>query len=64
MVTVNGKTMDLAGKTIAAYLSETQYDVKRIAVEVNGNIIPKADYDTATLNDGDTVEVVSFVGGG
>ena len=36
----------------------------RIAVERNGDIVPKAQYDETMLCDGDVVEVVSFVGGG
>lgn len=64
MVKVNGEELDLAGRTVAAYLASTQYDPKRIAVERNGGIIPKSQYETAILRDGDTLEIVSFVGGG
>lgn len=64
MVTINGEKKDVAGKTLFEYLSATNYDRTRIAVEMNGNIVPKAQYDTTVLCDGDTIEVVSFVGGG
>ena len=64
MVKVNGTELDIAGKTVAEYLAGTNYDPKRIAVERNGDIVPKAQYETAVLADGDSVEVVSFVGGG
>ena len=64
MVKINGKELDAAGKTIAEYLSETNYDVSRVAVERNGEIVPKARYGETVLEDGDSVEVVSFVGGG
>lgn len=64
MVTINGKSINAAGKTITEYLSSTDYDTKRIAVERNGAIVPKAQYDETVLQDGDSVEVVSFVGGG
>lgn len=64
MVKVNGMEIDLAGKTVAEYLAFADYDLKRVAVECNGNIIPKALYQETVLNDGDSVEVVSFVGGG
>ena len=36
----------------------------RIAVEMNGAIIPKATYEQVTVTNDDTLEVVSFVGGG
>lgn len=64
MVKINGEKLDIAGKTLAEYLITTNYDSKRIAVECNGEIVPKAQYDEKVLRDGDNVEVVSFVGGG
>lgn len=64
MVKINGTLLDIAGKTVAEYLAENDYDLKRIAVEQNGNIVPKIKYGDTVLNDGDELEVVSFVGGG
>lgn len=64
MITINGEEKNCAGMTVAQYLETTTYDSKRIAVEKNGEIVPKADYGTSILKDGDTVEIVSFVGGG
>lgn len=64
MVKVNGAELDISGKTIAEYLAETSYDIKRIAVERNGDIVPKSQYGEVILADGDSVEIVSFVGGG
>jgi len=64
MVKVNGEELNIAGKTLADYLATTDYDTKRIAVERNGDIVPKAQYDETILMSGDCIEVVSFVGGG
>ena len=64
MVKINGEELNIAGKTVAEYLATTNYDLKRIAVECNGDIVPKAQYGETILKDGDSVEVVSFVGGG
>ena len=64
MVRINGEELDIAGKTMAEYLATTSYDPKRIAVERNGDIVPKAQYGETILTDGDSVEIVSFVGGG
>lgn len=64
MVKINGESLDIAGKTVAEYLETTNYDPKRIAVERNGDIVPKAKYDETVLMNGDSIEVVSFVGGG
>ena len=64
MVKINGKEMNTSCKTIAEYLRCTSYDLNRIAVERNGEIVPKAKYAETVLFDGDCIEVVCFVGGG
>ena len=64
MVKINGEELNIAGKTVAQYLAATNYVPKRIAVERNGTIVPKAQYVETVLKDGDCIEVVSFVGGG
>ena len=64
MVKVNGEEKNIAGKTLAEYLSTTNYDIKRIATELNGDIVPKAQYAEIVLKNGDSIEIVSFVGGG
>uniref|UniRef100_UPI00405772BE sulfur carrier protein ThiS n=1 Tax=Agathobacter sp. TaxID=2021311 RepID=UPI00405772BE len=64
MVKINGEEMNVAGKTIAEFLAATKCDQNRIAIERNGDIVPKAQYSDTVLKDGDSVEVVSFVGGG
>ena len=64
MITINGEEKNCAGMTVTQYLETTAYDPRRIAVEKNGEIVPKAAYADTILLEGDTVEVVSFVGGG
>lgn len=64
MVKINGKEEAVAGKTLTQYLLTTTYNMKRIAIERNGDIVPKSQYDNIILQDGDSLEVVSFVGGG
>ena len=64
MVKVNGVEMDIAGKTVSEYLATTNYDPQRIAVERNSDIVFKAEYAATVLEDGDSLEIVSFVGGG
>ncbi|GMT47198.1 MAG: thiamine biosynthesis protein ThiS [bacterium] len=51
-------------KTVDDLLKELNIHSERVAVEVNIKIISKSDYRSFILKDGDTVEVVSFVGGG
>ncbi|MBE7021262.1 MAG: sulfur carrier protein ThiS [Ruminococcaceae bacterium] len=64
MVKINGKELDAVGKSVKEYLYSAGYDLMRVAVELNGDIVPKARYADTFLEDGDSVEVVSFVGGG
>ena len=64
MLKINGEELNVAGKTIAEFLATTNFDPKRIAVERNGVIVFKSQYGETLLQDGDNVEVVSFVGGG
>lgn len=64
MVKINGEPLDMVGKTLAEYLASTKYDPMRIAVECNGEIVPKAKYGETVLQEGDVIEVVNFVGGG
>ncbi len=45
-------------------LEDKGYNLSRVAAEMNGSIIPKADYDKTMVTDNDSLEVVTFVGGG
>ncbi len=64
MVKINGEEKNAVRKTVAEYLIKSGYDLKRVAVEINGDILPKSQYESTFLHDGDSVEIVSFVGGG
>ena len=64
MVKINGELFNVAGISVKAYLLDSGYDLMRVAVELNGEILPKSQYENTYLNDNDSVEVVSFVGGG
>lgn len=63
MIYVNGKETENS-KSLSVLLENGGFRRDRIAVEINGEIIKKSDYDKTVLNDGDKIEVVSFVGGG
>ncbi|MDD5874593.1 MAG: sulfur carrier protein ThiS [Eubacteriales bacterium] len=64
MVKINGEMTDAAGSVLEDILVEKGFNMKFIAVEINEHIVKKADYPETILQDGDTVEVVSFVSGG
>ena len=64
MVKIHGNDYDVSGMTITEYLASTEYKKELIALERNEEIVPKAEYDNTVIEDGDIIEIVSFVGGG
>lgn len=65
MIVVNGQSVSLEQPlTVAEFLEQRNYQMNRIAVELNGSILPKQDYTAVSLKDNDRLEIVSFVGGG
>lgn len=64
MVKINGEMKDASGKSIAELLEALGYSSQRVAVELNMEIVPKARYSETFVKDGDSVEIVRFVGGG
>ncbi|MEI2418365.1 sulfur carrier protein ThiS [Orrella sp. JC864] len=64
-IVLNGESRELpAGTTVAALLQELGYAGKRLAVERNGEIVPKSQHAQAELAEGDQLEIVVAVGGG
>ncbi|GMQ58207.1 sulfur carrier protein ThiS [Vallitalea sediminicola] len=62
---VNGTDINLDDNmSLYDFLSTNNYDITKIAVEHNTNIVPKTEYKNIMLDNNDTLEVVSFVGGG
>lgn len=64
MVLINGEEKNIGGMTIAEYLESENMKPDRIAVMLGDRIVPKSEYGTTSLADGDTLEIVGFVGGG
>jgi thiamine biosynthesis protein ThiS len=64
-ITVNGEPRDVPdGTTIDALLASLGIDRRRIAVERNREIVPRAEHAATPLAPGDRVEIVTMVGGG
>lgn len=62
---VNGKEIDLrSDMTLKDFLISEGYDISRVAVELNGTVSPRRTYGDVVLKDNDSMEIVSFVGGG
>lgn len=64
-ITLNGESREVADRITAQQLiDELELTGKRLAMEVNREIVPRSAYDTHVLNEGDTVEIVRAIGGG
>jgi thiamine biosynthesis protein ThiS len=64
-IRLNGDPFELAGPlSISALLQQLQVDPRRVAIEHNLDIIKRERYDSTMINEGDEVEIVTFVGGG
>lgn len=62
---LNGEEREVAdGLTLAELLQVWQFDPVRIAVEVNLKIVPRAQHASFRPQEGDRLEIVTFVGGG
>jgi sulfur carrier protein len=62
---VNGKDYEHRGDgTVAALIAEVGATPEHTALTVNGRVIPSADWKQTKLNDGDAIEILTFVGGG
>ena len=63
-IKVNGQDRDVAdGTTVTQLIEQHNLTPQKVAVELNRRLIRTNQYDTP-LNDGDEVEIVTFVGGG
>jgi thiazole synthase len=67
-IVVNGSDRDLPDRqpapTVADLVREVGLAGRRIAVEMNGEVVPRAEHGSRRLSEGDRVEIVAFVGGG
>ncbi|EKQ51564.1 MULTISPECIES: sulfur carrier protein ThiS [unclassified Clostridium] len=65
MVKVNGKEVNIVEEiSLEEFLINQGYSLEKTVVELNGEIAPKAQYKQTNIKDGDSLEVISFVGGG
>lgn len=64
-VTINGEAREISPEvTVADLLREIGTTPERVAVEVNLDVVPRDRYSEHRINEGDRIEVVTFVGGG
>ncbi|MFY0678252.1 MAG: sulfur carrier protein ThiS [Neptuniibacter sp.] len=64
-IQVNGEMLQLQdGTTLTGLIEELELGEKRIAIELNLEIIPRSEHVSTVLNDADRVEIVHAIGGG
>ncbi|MGO9378025.1 MAG: sulfur carrier protein ThiS [Dissulfurispiraceae bacterium] len=63
-IRINGEERQTEIRSVSELLEELKILPGRVAVEVNLKIIRKPDYDTYLIMEGDSIEIVNFVGGG
>jgi sulfur carrier protein len=65
-ILLNGQPREIEGDrpSVSSLIREMQLEGKRIAVERNGEIVPRSRHAETTLEEGDKLEIVGAVGGG
>ena len=64
-VTVNGKSSTLTEPvSVSQLIQDMGLQGKRIAIEINGEIVPASKHSSVQLSNGDNVEIVGAIGGG
>lgn len=63
-IRVNGEYLEVKARTVADLLSELGIKAERVAVEVNLEIVKRERFGEHELKEGDSIEIVNFVGGG
>ncbi|HWE99253.1 MAG TPA: sulfur carrier protein ThiS [Caulobacteraceae bacterium] len=61
---LNGERRETLARGIAELIAELGLDPRKLAVERNLEIVPRSAYAATSLQDGDRIEIVAFVGGG
>jgi thiazole synthase/sulfur carrier protein len=64
-LTINGETHRFEGPAdLARLVAALGLDARKVAVELNLEIVPRSAYGRTPLADGDRIEIVQFIGGG
>jgi thiamine biosynthesis protein ThiS len=65
VLVVNGEARKFAGPlSVAGLVAALRLDVRKVAVELNREIVPRSTYAAVALRGGDVLEIVHFIGGG
>jgi thiamine biosynthesis protein ThiS len=63
-LTINGETQTSSAETLGSLVEGLGMKPDRVAIELNREIVPREKWQQTPLHDGDSLEIVHFVGGG
>lgn len=64
-ITINGEPQQIdGGMTVSHLVTTLGLDLRKVAIERNQAIVPRSRYDEESVEDGDAIEIVEFIGGG
>ncbi|MEC8308797.1 MAG: sulfur carrier protein ThiS [Pseudomonadota bacterium] len=63
-ILVNGEVEKIEPQSLESYLTDKSLLGRRIAVERNGDIVPRSQFTNVVIEDGDVLEIVHAIGGG
>ena len=63
-LTINGEVQSSSAETLGALVEQLGMKPDRVAIELNREIVPRDQWAKTALHDGDSLEIVQFVGGG
>jgi len=61
---INGQKLDKKELKFTDFLKEKGFKMEFIALELNGEIVPRSEFESLILKENDKAEIVNFVGGG
>lgn len=65
LLCLNGEQRSFAGPmSLAGLVRALALDIRKVAIELNREIVPRSTYAAVQLNSGDSLEIVHFIGGG
>ena len=64
MAEINGKYEEINDINLLDYLIKNKYRADRVVVDLNGDIVKKADFEKINIKNTDKIEIVCYVGGG
>lgn len=64
-LSLNGESMQCAPiENVAQLLQQQGYESQKIAVAINGDFVPRSQYENTSVNNGDQIDIIQAVGGG